>query len=159
MYLAERASRPGCILLTGRSLLSARLQFAEAHITAMLPNCNHGSATSLGRVFVLLSAQRKNVPFVLSLNKTVSCDLSRISRHVHMIPKSSECLCQSASQDQPASASNGAHCSTRKGTWKRRCCGRWIIGPGARGPRLTISPFERKLVQLPKKKWRWGHNH
>lgn len=37
---------------------------------------------------------------------------------------------------QPGSAangSNGAHCSTRKEKWKQCCCGRWIIGPRARG--------------------------
>lgn len=51
-------------------------------------------------MFVLLSGKWMNVPFVLRLDKTVSCDLSQISRHIHMIPKSSEWLCWRASHNQ-----------------------------------------------------------
>lgn len=73
-----------------------RLTYSACLLTVAVP-----VRQVFGRRFVLLSAKRKNVPFVLRLNKTVSCDGSRISRHVHMIPKSSQCVCQSASQDQP----------------------------------------------------------
>lgn len=65
---------------------SARQQFAKAHLTSMITDCNHGSATSLGTRFVLLSGKRKNVPFILRLNETISCDLFQISHHIHMIP-------------------------------------------------------------------------
>lgn len=75
MGLAERASQPGCILLTGSA---TTVQCAEAHLTSMIANYNHGRATNLGKRFVLLPGKRKNVQFVLRLNKTVSCDLSWI---------------------------------------------------------------------------------
>lgn len=171
MYLAERASQPGCILLTGCSRVSARLQFAEAHITAVLPNCNRGSATSLGRAFVLLSVKGKNVPFVLRLNRTVSCDLSQISRHVHMIPKSSECLCQSASRDQPQMCPMESIVPPEK----KNGSGAVVVGGkldreredhlhnvAIQGSCLTIRTFERtwrRLTHILKERRKWDYNH
>lgn len=73
-----------------------RLTYPACLLTVIVP-----VRQVFGGRFVLLTAKRKNVPFVPRLNKTVSCDGSRISRHVLMIPKSSQCLCQSTSQDQP----------------------------------------------------------
>lgn len=121
MCLAERA-RPTRLYSADWlcNQTSARTQFANRWLESR--QCN-----KFREQVCFALRRRENAPVVRRLNKTVSCDLSRLSGRIHMIPKSFECFCRCVSHNQLRVRPTKHIVPPKRKKWKLLYCWRWII--------------------------------